>query len=421
MRIARLAKHDEGPELAIERMGNDGDGIATLPDGERAFFPFALPGERVRILGKRRAEVLLASPDRTAPPCPHFGVCGGCSLQHWRDDAYLAWKTGLLAEALRRAGYPNAPMRPIARTPPHARRRLDLAIRRRGGAITIGLHAARDDAVIDLRACDVLYPSLFALIDPVRTLLAQLSAPRRQGSLIANLLDNGPDLLLRADADFTAADRARIAEFAREHGIARVSIAGMRGAPETACLLRTPMVSFGGASLTPPPGAFMQASREGESAIVDAVLSEARSSRHIAEFYAGCGTLTFALAQQARVTAYEGDAGAVAALRSAANAAGLAGRIEVRHRDLTRQPVRADALSKAEAVVLDPPHAGAAAQVAEIAASKVRRVVYVSCNPATLARDAVLLRAAGFDVVSALPVDQFLWSARLESVVAFAR
>jgi 23S rRNA (uracil1939-C5)-methyltransferase len=181
------------------------------------------------------------------------------------------------------------------------------------------------------------------------------------------------------------------------------------------------VVQFGGVPVTPPPGAFLQASREGESAIVDAVRDGVGASRRIAEFYAGCGTLTFTLAKQARVMAYEGDAGAVAALRSAANAAGLAGRVEVQHRDLARQPLGADALAKAEAVVLDPPHAGAAAQVGEIAASKVRRVIYVSCNPATLARDAAQLRRAAFEIVAALPVDQFLWSARLESVVVFAR
>ncbi len=419
--MARLAERDERPELTVERIGHGGDGVATMPDGERVFLPFALPGERVRVVGKRAADVLISSPDRIAPPCPHFGSCGGCSLQHWRDDACGAWKSGLLADALRRAGYTDVRLQPMARTPPHARRRMDLAIRRQAGAITIGLHAARDNAVIDLHACHVLQPSLFALIAPMRELLRRLSAPRREGSLIVNLLDSGPDLLLRLDADITAADRVRLADFARAHEIARVSVAGMKGAPETACLLRTPVIRFGGVSVAPPPEAFMQASAQGEATIVDAVLAGVEDGRRIAEFYAGCGTLTFALAKAARVTACEGDASAVGALRSAANAAGLAGRIEAHHRDLTRQPVGAETLAKVDAVVLDPPHAGAAAQVAEIAASKVRRVVYVSCNPATLARDAAQLRQAGFQVVSALPVDQFLWSARLESVVTFAR
>ncbi len=271
--MARLAKRDERPELAIERMGNDGDGVATMPDGARVFFPLTLPGERVRVIGKRAAEVLIASADRVAPPCPHFGECGGCSLQHWRDDAYSAWKSSLLSDALRRAGYAEVAMQPISRTPPHARRRMDLAIRRHGRDVAIGLHAAHDDAVIDLHACHVLHPSLLALIAPMRKLLRHLSAPRREGSLIANLLDDGPDLLLRVDAEIAAADRTRLAEFANAHAVARVSIARMKSVPETACLLRAPMICFGGAFVTPPPGAFLQASREGESAIVGAVLA----------------------------------------------------------------------------------------------------------------------------------------------------
>jgi 23S rRNA (uracil1939-C5)-methyltransferase len=189
-------------------------------------------------------------------------------------------------------------------------------------------------------------------------------------------------------------------------------------------MLRPAHIRFGSIDVDPPPGAFLQASAEGEEAIVRAVLAGlpvcSRQTR-IAELYAGCGTITFALANQARVTAWEGDTSAAGAIELAARKAGLEGRISVERRDLARQPVLAQDLSAFAAAVLDPPYAGAPAQIAQIAAARVPRVIYVSCNPAALARDARFLHEAGYRVVAATPIDQFLWSARLESVVVFAR
>ena len=241
---------------------------------------------------------------------------------------------------------------------------------------------------------------------------------------MANLLDSGPDLLLRTDGVLTAADRVRLAAFATEHGVPRIGWARGTGAPETACQLRPAVTRLGGVSVAPPPGAFLQASREAEAAIVSAVLGGLpeplpRGAR-VAELYAGCGTLTFALAARVRVVAFEGDPAATAALAAAANGAGLAGRIAVQCRDLVRQPPQAAELAGCAAVVLDPPHAAAPPAVMQaIAASGVARVIYVSCNPTTLGRDAAALRAAGYALLSAVPVDQFLWSARLESVAVF--
>ena len=347
------------PEVTVEGIGADGDGYSTLPDGSRIFIKGTLPGERVRVRDGE-TELLSASPDRVAPPCPHFGACGGCALQHWRDEAYIGWKSELLEAALRRAGFDDVPMAPAARTPPRSRRRMDLAIRRYGATLTLGLHAARGTAVVDLQACHVLHPTLLALIAPLRQTLRSLSALRREGSAVVNLLDTGADLLLRTDADATAADRTRLTDFARTHGLPRISVARGRGVPETACLLRPPVVAFAGVPVSPPPGAFLQASREGEQAITAAVLAALPAKGRIAELYAGCGTLTFQIAKRDRVAAFDGDAAAVAALRSAANANGLAGRIDAEQRDLDRQPLATRDLSKIAAVVLDPPHAGAA-------------------------------------------------------------
>ena len=195
-------------------------------------------------------------------------------------------------------------------------------------------------------------------------------------------------------------------------------------APETLCLLRPPVAVLSGVPVRPPPGAFLQASREGEAAIVAAVLAglpdKLPARARVAELYAGCGTLSFALAARVRVAAYEGDADLVAALRAAVNAQVLAARISVEQRDLTRRPVTATELAGCVAVVLDPPFGGAAVQIAQVAAARPKRVVYVSCNPVALARDAAILRGAGYAVVTATPIDQFLWSARLESVVVFS-
>ena len=420
--------------VRIARIGADGDGIAETDDGGTLYVPFALPGELASVTpgaerGEGRAAALEAltepSAERVSPPCQHFGACGGCSVQHWADAPYIAWKSGLLAAALRRAGYLDAPVAQAARTPPGARRRMDLALRRVPRGVAAGLHRAGSDAVIDLADCPVLHPALFRLIAPLRALLARLRALRRAGSAVANLLDgDGADLLLRFDAEPDLDDRNRLIEFARANALPRLSVAVGQGAPETVCALRPATLTLAGVPVSPPPaGAFLQASREGEAALTAAVLAglpETLPPRaRIAELYAGLGTFTFALAARARVAAFEADAAAIGALRTAANRAGLAGQIEPACRDLARQPLSAKELAGFAAVVLDPPRAGAAAQMPAIAEAKPPTVLYVSCNPATLARDAAVLRAAGYGASAATPVDQFLWSARLESVAVF--
>jgi 23S rRNA (uracil1939-C5)-methyltransferase len=354
------------------------------------------------------------------PPCPHFGDCGGCTLQHWHDEAYIAWKTEQLGTALRRAGFADAALAAPARTAPGERRRMDFAARRAGGRIVLGLHRQRSEEVADLTECLVLHPALTALIAPLRVLVARLRALRREGSIIANLLDSGPDVLLRTDAVLELADRVALTEFARTHRLPRIAWAQGNDEPEPVAVLRPPTTSLSGISVTPPPGAFLQASASGEAAIIAAVLDALPAKGRVAELFAGCGTITFALAQRARVTAWEGDPASVSALRAAANHGGLSGRIAVTQRDLARQPLQAKELAGFTAVVLDPPFAGAAHQMAQVAAAAVPIVVYVNCNPATLARDARLLSQGGYHLKSALPIDQFLWSARLESVVVFA-
>ena len=412
-------------------MGADGDGVAALPDGAALFLPDTLPGELVQPgpLGRRGegwtadATILEASADRIVPPCPHFGPCGGCTLQHWRDGSYAAWKAGQVTDALRRMGAAAVPTPDLARTPPAARRRMDLAIRRDGSAVRIGLHRRRSRDIVDMHACPVLHPTLFALIQALRPVLQRLTGLRRDGSAVVNLLDSGPDLLLRTDGELTSGDRTLLTALANAHGLPRISWApglarGSQGEPEPACLLRPATTAFSGIATVIPPGAFLQASREGEAAIVAAVLAALPplpAKARILELFAGCGSITHALAQRGRVQAYEGDLAAYTALRRAANP-----RVLATQRDLARQPLQAAELKGAGAIVLDPPHGGALAQMPALAASGIP-IVYVSCNPAALARDGRVLLQAGYRMVSVAAIDQFLWSARVESVVGFQK
>ena len=269
--------------------------------------------------------------------------------------------------------------------------------------------------------CHVLDPALFALLDPLRPTLRALRCLRRQGRLLVNLLPTGADLLLDTDADPDAADRATLAAFAARHHVTRIAWRRSPGqAPETLVQLAPSRIAFAGRAVDVPPGAFLQAAPDTERAIVDAVLQAvpARPARpRIVELYAGLGTLTLPLATRARVRAYEGDAQAASALARAT--AGLP--VDVQRRDLARDPVTAKDIGDADAVVLDPPYAGAGRQLAHIAASAARTVILVSCNPAALRREAATLRGAGFGLTGAIAIDQFLFSPRIESVSVFSR
>ena len=417
----------EGQVLHIVRIGADGDGIAPLPSGDSAYLPYTLPNESVRAALTRRgqgwtgdAQIITPSPERRPAPCPHFGACGGCTLQHWQDAPYAAWKSAQIHAALTRAGFPDVPMLPLARTPPADRRRVDLALLREGPTVRVGLHRHRGQDVVDLQTCLVLEPPLVAMIATLRQALPGIGGLRRTGSALANLLDSGIDLLLRTDGPPTASDRTKLATLAQAMGACRISWALNAGSAEAAAQTAPAITTLAGVAVSPPPGAFLQASRSGEAAIIAAVqagLPPLPSRARIIELYAGCGTLTFGLAEHARVTAYEGDAGSHAALRRA-----IAGRrIEAVHRDLVRQPLAAKELAGAAAIVLDPPFAGAPAQMRAIASSGVARVIYVSCNPAALTRDAAVLREAGYAARTVTPIDQFLWSAAAESVTVFER
>ena len=416
-------------EVLIERMGAGGDGIATGP----IYVPQGLPGERlhVEINGKRGDgalatihEILNPSLDRIAPACAHFlEGCGGCALQHWASAPQAAWKRERLRVALARGGFPEAPIAETITTPPGVRRRADFAIRRGTDGLRLGFHAAGSAAILDIAACPVLHPRLVAVLQPLRDLLPRLPALKRDGSAVLNLLDTGPDLLLRTDGTLDAAGRAMLAAFAAAHGLPRIAWARGNGVPEIAAQLGPVAITLSGVAVTPSPGAFLQASPEGEQAIIAAMLAglpaKLAGRGRIADLHAGFGTLSLALARRGRVTAFESDGAAVAALANAAAKAGLP--LAGMRRDLVRQPLTVAELAPFAAVVLDPPFAGAEEQAGLLARSAVPAVIYVSCNPQALSRDLRFFADQGWRVDAATPIDQFLWSGQFEAVVALSR
>jgi len=420
-------------ELAISRLGSAGDGVGALSDGTPLFVAGALPGETVRAeplarrgdgVSARLVAVLAASPDRVEPPCPHFGTCGGCAIQHMSLEAGVAWKRARLEEALARGGFPDFPIAIAPPTPPLTRRRADLALSRLpDGSVAIGLHAHGSSTVTDLHSCLVLDPRLFALIAPLRAVLKRMQALRRSGSAVLNLLDTGPDLLLRTDGPLDFPARALLAAFGPEHGVPRIAWARGAGPAEIAAQTGPVALNLSGTVLAPAPGAFLQASPTGEAAIIAAVIAGLPARRvgrgRIADLYAGIGTLSVPLAQHGPVAAFEGEAEAVTALGSAVGRSGA--RLAATKRDLARQPLLPAELDKFAAVVLDPPFAGALEQIGMLARSKVTTVIYVSCNPMALGRDIRVLAEVGFRVTQATLIDQFLWSSQVEAVVVLAR
>ena len=416
-------------EVLIERMGAGGDGIAPGP----IYVPQGLPGERlhVEINGKRGDgalatihEILNPSLDRIAPACAHFlEGCGGCALQHWAPTPQAAWKRERLRVALARGGFAEAPVAETITTPPGARRRADFAIRRGTDGLRLGFHAAGNAAILDIAACPVLHPRLVAVLKPLRDLLPRLPALKRDGSAVLNLLDTGADLLLRTDGTLDAAGRALLAGFAAAHGLPRIAWARGNGVPEIAAQLGPVSITLSGVAVTPSPGAFLQASPEGEQAIIASMLAalpaKLAGRGRIADLHAGFGTLSLALARRGRVTAFESDGAAVAALANAAAKAGLP--LAATRRDLVRQPLMVAELAPFAAVVLDPPFAGAEEQAALLARSAVPAVIYVSCNPQALSRDLHFFADQGWRVDAATPIDQFLWSGQLEAVIALSR
>ncbi|WP_145105268.1 class I SAM-dependent RNA methyltransferase [Cereibacter sediminicola] len=393
--------------VTIERLGHLGDAI-----GQGVFVSGALPGEIVegevhegRIAAPR---ILTPSPDRVRPPCPHARSCGGCLLQHASDGFAERWKQEVVRSALAGQGL-EAPFRPMAVSPPATRRRAVLSGRRTKGGALVGFHARQSGTIIPIPECKLLHPDLMQAIPALEALVRAAGSRSGELSLTVTRSLGGPDVAVTGGKALDAPLRAELARIAEERSLARLTWDG-----ETIALRVPPAQAFGAARVVPPPGAFLQATAEGEAALLAAVRDAIGEARTVTDLFAGVGTFALPLAAAAEVHAVEGDAAMTAALdRGWRQAQGLK-RVTAETRDLFRRPLEPDELRRAEAVVIDPPRAGAEAQGAALARARVPVIAFVSCNPVTFARDAALLVRAGYRLDWVQVVDQFRWSAHVE-------
>ncbi|SFE37839.1 class I SAM-dependent RNA methyltransferase [Roseivivax sediminis] len=399
----------------IERLGHRGDGIAPGP----LYVPGTLPGEEVS--GALEGDTIPApkivtpSADRVAPPCKHARACGGCQLQHASDGFVAAWKLDVVRAALAAHGL-TAPMRPVATSPAQTRRRATLSARRTKTGALAGFHRKRSDEIVAIPECRVLHPDIAGAL-PLAEAVARLGASRK-GEIAVQITRSadGLDVAVTGGKPADAALRSALADIARDHDLARLSW----DADET-LERRAPAVKLGTARVVPPPGAFLQATPEGEAALQDAVAEATDGARHIVDLFAGCGTFTLPLASRASVHAVEAGRDMLAALdRGWRHAHGLR-QVTTEARDLFRNPLPAVDLARFDAAVIDPPRAGAEAQIAELAEAGPARIAHVSCNPVTFARDCATLARAGYGINWLQVVDQFRWSAHVEIVAQLSR
>jgi 23S rRNA (uracil1939-C5)-methyltransferase len=348
--------------------------------------------------------------------CSHFGICGGCAVQDLSANAYRSFKRSLIVEALAGHGLSDAVVDGIIMVPPRSRRRATFKAAKRDGRIELGFHAQCSHAIVDMRECLVLTPRLFAAAQGLREMMAALLAEGEGVEFYLVEADNGFDLAIAWKRRTTSAIVAEIARWAPKLSIVRVT-AGRDLLFETAA----PEIALGLARVKLPPQAFLQPTREGERALQAGVADALGKAKSVTDLFSGCGTFTFPLAARARVHAVDSDAPMVAVLAAAARSASGLKPISTEKRDLFRRPLEPRELEKFDAAVLDPPRAGALAQVRMLAKSRLARIAYVSCDAASFARDARVLVDGGFRLDRIVGVDQFLWSAHIELVAAFSR
>ncbi|MDO9383405.1 MAG: class I SAM-dependent RNA methyltransferase [Hyphomicrobiaceae bacterium] len=405
----------EQTEVTIERLGAQGDGVAETATGP-VYVPFALPGERWRLLPDAPSVRLTASPQRAVPPCRHFGTCGGCIAQHMADDLYNAWKHGIVAQAFAHRGI-EADIAPLRRIPAASRRRAFFGVTHTDNGVTLGFREEGQHRLVDLAECVILDPAIVAAMPALRELVGFILPRGADGArLIVTRLDHGLDVALETDAKLSADGLQHVARLAAAAGMLRLSIGNETIVPGAA-----PTLALGPAIVSPPPGIFLQAVPEAERLMTELILEAIPKVKSVADLFCGLGTFTFALARRARVIAADGDKRAIAALATAAKGAQGVKPITTMVRDLFREPLAVREMDGIDAAVFDPPRAGAQAQAERLAKSKVKTVVAVSCNPATLARDARILIDGGYKLERVTPIDQFVYSPHVEAVAIFRR
>lgn len=405
-------------DFLIERIGYQGDGIARGADNETVFAPRTLPGERVQgVLGEGRlTDIKITEPSdvRVAAPCRHYKSCGGCQLQHASDDFVAGFKEGIVRTALSAHGI-EAPFRDIATSPAQSRRRATFSVRRTKKGALWGFHARASDTVIAVPECQLVLPEVLQ-VGPLLEKLAEIAGSRK-GEMAATVTQstNGLDVSITGGKPLDQSLTLGLSGLVEAFQLARLTWDG-----EVVGQREPPYQRFGKAHVLPPAGAFLQATGQGQAALTEAVLEIAQGAQGV-DLFAGCGTFTLPLAEKHEMHAAESERAMIAALDDGWRKAKGLKKVSSEARDLFRRPLLPDELKRYDFAVIDPPRAGAEAQVAELALSGVPRIAYVSCNPVTFARDAAVLIGAGFSLDWVQVVDQFRWSAHTELAAQFTR
>jgi 23S rRNA (uracil1939-C5)-methyltransferase len=402
--------------VQITGLGAEGDGTATTAAGAQIFIPQALPGETWRVEEGYAPEPVTLLPDRRRAPDPNDEPCGGCVARHMPLALYEEWKRDFLVRALRQQKI-AVEAEPLITVPEHSRRRATFNARRMKGKMRIGYHGRRSHDLVTAEDCPVLDRRIVALL-PALAELAAIAAGKEEETRVAiTLTDTGADVDVEgSERSLNAPARAKIGEIAASARLARVSIGGVPVIERQA-----PVLHFAGKAVTPPPRAFLQAVPEAERAMINLVTAALGKAKQVGDLFCGLGTLTLPIAQKARVMALDDDRTAIAALNDALRKNQGLKPATTRARDLFQDPLSPMEMKDLDAVVLDPPRAGAKAQCERLAQSKVKRVVMVSCNPATLARDLHILINGGYRLDAITPIDQFLYSPHLEAVAVLSR
>lgn len=402
-------------EYVIERLGHHGDGIAPGP----LFAPLTLPGERISATpnGDRLSDIRILEPSvqRVTPPCRHFKACGVCQLMHGSDSFVAAWKQQVVERALS-AQRIETTFRPIATSPAQSRRRATFSARRTKKGAMAGFHGRASDVIIEIPDCKLLHPDLLAL-RPVAESLAREGASRKGAlSVQITLSKDGADVFVTGGKPLDGPLEIALAQLAGAHGLARLV-----WEDDPIAMRAPPRQDFDGIDVVPPPGAFLQATDHGQATLIAAMKKAVQGADHIADLFAGCGTFALPLARGAEVHGVEGSRAMLGALDEGWRKAQGLKQVTTETRDLFRNPLLPDELNRFDALVIDPPRAGAEAQVAQIAKSDVAQIGFVSCNPVTFARDARTLIEAGYCLEWVQVVDQFRWSSHIELAACLTR
>ncbi len=398
--------------LTIESLTHLGMGRAS--DGQ-SLLPRVLPGEEVDVAQDGTMRIVTPSVDRVAAPCRHFKSCGGCAMQHATDTFVADWKRDIVEKAVHARGL-DTDFRDIITSPRQSRRRAKLSGRRTKKGTMVGFHTRASDTLVQVPDCQLLTAALIASFPALEALTLLACSRKGEIDLTVTEASAGPDVLVATDKDLTPQLRVELAALANQFGLSRLV-----WNDEPVVTISPPVQDFGGTHVVPPPGAFLQATKHGEAALLSAVEEITGKATRIVDLFAGCGTFTLPLAKRAEMHAVEGEAPMLDALDRGWREGYQLRRVTTETRDLFRRPLEADELRYFDAAVIDPPRAGAEAQIATLAESGIDTIAMVSCNPVTFARDARTLVDAGFAMPWVQVVDQFRWSAHVEVVAAFTR